>query len=78
MRTRINISSPFVFAKKSACIVERNSTLYLWRYLGIGIRNNGKNVQRMSWIVLTEDRYRLAGIADEYNVPNEGFQGFVS
>lgn len=36
----------------------------------MGIRNNRKNVQRMSWIVLTEDRYRLAGIADEYNIPN--------
>lgn len=36
----------------------------------MGIRNNGKNVQRMSWIVLMDDGYRLAGIADEYNIPN--------
>ena len=36
----------------------------------MGIRNNGKNVQRMSWIVLTDATYSLATIADEYGVPN--------
>lgn len=36
----------------------------------MGIRNNGKNVQRMSWIVLTDVTYSLAAIADEYGVPN--------
>lgn len=35
----------------------------------MGIRNNGK-MERMSWIVLTDDKYRLAEIADEYCVPN--------
>nr|DAU83874.1 MAG TPA: hypothetical protein [Caudoviricetes sp.] len=29
---RINISSPFIFAILSSSIMERNSTLYLWRY----------------------------------------------
>ena len=36
----------------------------------MGIRNNGKNVQRMSWIVLTDAAYSLATIANEYGVPN--------
>ena len=36
----------------------------------MGIRNNGKNVQRMSWIVLTDATYSLAPIANEYGVPN--------
>lgn len=36
----------------------------------MGIRNNGKNVQRMSWIVLTDMSYNLATIAYEYDVPN--------
>lgn len=36
----------------------------------MGIRNNGKNVQRMSWIVLTDATYSLATIADEYGIPN--------
>lgn len=36
----------------------------------MGIRNNGKNVQRMSWIVLTDAGYSLATIANEYGVPN--------
>lgn len=36
----------------------------------MGIRNNGKNVQRMSWIVLTDATYSLVAIANEYGVPN--------
>lgn len=36
----------------------------------MGIRNNGKNVQRMSWIVLTDATYSLATIADECGIPN--------
>ena len=36
----------------------------------MGIRNNGKNVQRMSWVVLTDATCSLAQIANEYGVPN--------
>lgn len=36
----------------------------------MGIRNNRKNVQRMSWIVIAENYCQLATIADEYGIPN--------